>query len=245
MSASDTSPPFGTIVGLFTGKVAHPWPGKPPSAIAKRSVDGPQHIDANGFVDDQQADLTVHGGLEKALHHYPSEHMAFWRNTFPAQANQFASGCFGENLSTTGITEQDLCIGDILSLGSARVQVCQGRQPCWKLNTHTGLDQMAARFQTTGRTGWYYRVLESGTVKTGDHIELIDRLSPDWSLSKVISARFDPCLDIAVAAELATLHALSASWRTAFGKKSNRGFTENTDERLQGASGSRLDRTGG
>lgn len=94
---------------------------------------------------------------------------------------------------------------------------------------------MATRFQTTGRTGWYYRVLESGTVKAGNRIELIDRLLPDRSLSKVISARFDPCLDVAVAAELATLQELSANWRAAFGKKSKRGFTENTDERLHGA----------
>ncbi len=234
MIASAAEEPSGTIIGLYVGSPQQRWPGKPPSAIAKQPVDRPMRIDEHGFVDDQQADLTVHGGAEKAIHHYASEHMAVWRDVFPEQAAQFQPGCFGENISTTGLTEDVLCLGDILSLGSAKVQVCQGRQPCWKLNAHTGLDQMAAQFQKTGRTGWYYRVLESGTVEVGDRLELLDRLHPNWTLQRLIEARFDPRLDTGVAAELSGLTVLSQNWREAFEKKRRRGYVENTDRRLKG-----------
>ncbi len=222
------------VAGLFVGKIKNLWPDKPPSAIAKQPVDGPLHIETNGFVEDQQADIAVHGGPEKAIHHYASEHMDFWRDTFPEAAAQFRAGCFGENISTTGLTEENLHLGDVLSLGSATVQVCQGRQPCWKLNAHTGLNKMAAQFQKTGFTGWYYRVLENGMVKVGDKMEVIERIHMDWSLQRLIHARFNPRLDTAIAAELAEFNALSKNWREAFAKKAVKGFSENTDKRLKG-----------
>lgn len=236
MTEAPSEPPSGIVIGLYTGKPQHRWPGRPPSAIAKQPVEGPMQIDEHGFVEDSQADLKVHGGPEKAIHHYASEHMAFWCDAFPEQAVQFNPGCFGENISTIGLTEDNLCLGDVLSLGTARVQVCQGRQPCWKLNAHTGLEQMAARFQKTGRTGWYYRVLECGAVATGDRLELLERLHPDWSLKRLIEARFDPRLDVEVSAGLANVAVLSENWRAAFTKKSERGYVENTDRRLKGIS---------
>lgn len=224
----------GTIVGLFIGKPQSRWPGKPSSAIGKHSVDGPLAVQAQGLAGDQQADLTVHGGPEKAIHHYAYEHMDFWRDMFPEKAELFEPGLFGENISTTGLTEELLCVGDILMLGSAKVQICQGRQPCWKLNSHTGIEQMAARFQRTGRTGWYYRVLESGAVKVHDRITLLERVHPNWTLKRLIHARFDPNLDCASATDLSELATLSQSWRGAFAKKRVRGSVEDTDRRLKG-----------
>ncbi len=232
---SGTPETSGRILSLFTGTVQSLWPGKAPSAINKQLAEGPLQLGEHGFVDDRQADLKVHGGLEKAVHHYASEHMEFWRQAFPEHSDQFLSGCFGENISTTGLHEGNLCLGDILSLGTARVQVCQGRQPCWKLNEHTGLMEMAARFQKTGRTGWYYRVLENGVVCSGDEMQLLDRIHPQWSLTRLIKARFDPGLEVEEAMELSGLPALSDSWRRAFGNKSRAGFTENTDLRLLGS----------
>ena len=226
----------GTVVGIFVGKPQDRWPGKPPSAIGKQPADGPMRIDGHGFVEDEQADLAVHGGPEKAIHHYASEHMDFWRGRFPDSAEQFRPGCFGENISTTGLTEQTLCLGDVLTLGTARVQVCQGRQPCWKLNAHTGLEQMAIEFQKTARTGWYYRVLENGRIAIGDRLELLERTHAEWPLEKLIAARFDPKLDRDVAAGLSRVQVLSQNWREAFAKKSQRGFVENTDRRLKGIS---------
>ncbi len=230
-----TTEPSGEIIGLYVGKVEDRWPGKPPSAIGKTLAQGPLRVEITGFADDCQADLAVHGGPEKAVHHYASEHMEFWQKHFPQYAEQFMPGCFGENISTIGLNEANLCLGDVLSTGSAKLQISQGRQPCWKLNAHMSLDDMAAHFQSTGRTGWYYRVLQEGTVCIGDRLQLQERHHPDWPLQRLIRARFDARLDKAVAAELAGLESLSQSWQAGFLKKSDKDFVEDTKPRLEGA----------
>lgn len=222
------------ITSLFVGKVEQRWPGKPPSAIGKKSTDALLHLKDNGFVEDSQADLEAHGGAEKAVHHYSADHMEHWRAAFPGHAEKFVPGCFGENISTVGLNEKNLCLGDVLTMGTATVQICQGRQPCWKLNAHTEIEAMAAAFQRTARTGWYYRVLAGGRVKAGDMICLVERQHPDWTLERLIKARFNPRLDVDEAAELAQFTVLSQSWREAFEKKRVKGFRENTDKRLIG-----------
>ena len=191
-------------------------------------------MELQGFVDDVQADRSVHGGPEKAIHHYSADHLSHWKTQFPEQADAFVPGCFGENISTQGIHENNLCLGDVLSMGTALVQVCQGRQPCWKLNAHLGLDSLAMHFQQSGHTGWYYRVLEGGTVAVGDVMALRERSLPEWPLNRVIEARFSPGLDAEVARTLADTAALSQSWRTAFKKKAARSIVEDTSARLDG-----------
>ena len=222
------------ITSLFVGKVKDRWPGKAPSAIGKQATDANLRLKETGFAEDSQADLEFHGGPEKAVHHYAAEHMEHWRQAFPDHADKFVPGCFGENISTVGLNEQNLCLGDVLTMGSARVQICQGRQPCWKLNAHTGITEMAARFQRTAYTGWYYRVLETGKVQAGDVVRLVERTHPDWPLDRVIRARFDPALSADQARELSNLPAISESWRGAFRKKQARGFKEDTSARLMG-----------
>lgn len=222
------------IISIFVGTVETRWPGKAASAIAKRATESVLRLEASGFVEDSQADLKVHGGPEKAIHHYAAEHMDYWRRRFPGDVEKFVPGCFGENISTVGLNEQNLCLGDVLTMGSAKVQICQGRQPCWKLNAHTGNAGMAAAFQQTARTGWYYRVLEIGLVQAGDCVRLIERTCPEWSLDRLIKARFQSELDADLAKELSDLSALSESWRGAFRKKQVRGFVENTEARLMG-----------
>ena len=207
------------ILALFVGKTANRWPGKEPSAIGKLQATDELRLDWDGFVEDQQADLEFHGGPEKALHHYAADHMDHWREAFPDADHNFIPGCFGENISTVGLHENNLCLGDILTLGSAKVQICQGRQPCWKLNAHTGIDAMGAAFRRTARVGWYYRVLETGQVKAGDTIRLVERPCPDWSVEKVTKARFDPKLSPDTAREIADLPVISQAWRDDFLKK--------------------------
>lgn len=224
----------GKINSLFIGKIESRWPDKAPSAIGKRSTNATLCLEWNGFVEDRQADLKVHGGPEKAVHHYAAEHMNFWRRSFPEQAGQFVPGCFGENISTLGLNEGNLCLGDIFSMGSAKVQICQGRQPCWKLNAHMEINEMAAAFQRTALTGWYYRVLETGSVRVGDMVALIERPLPEWHLKRLINARFNPRLDPEQAEELSNLQAISESWREAFRKKQSKNFKENTAARLNG-----------
>lgn len=222
------------IIGLYVGPVRGRWPGKPPSAIGKSAVAAPQLLGETGFVSDAQADLTVHGGREKAIHHYAAEHYDAWRTELGEAASHLAPGGFGENISTFGLTERNLCIGDVLNIGAAVIEISQGRQPCWKLNAHTGLQLMAALFQKTARTGWYYRVLEPGLVCAGDEIRRIACPNPDWTVERVTRARLNPRLDADIAARLAELPRLNQGWREAFRRKITPGYVEDTRQRLAG-----------
>lgn len=212
---------LGKVIGLYIGEVEDRWDGKAPSAIGKNPVSGPLEMDENGFLLDDQADKEAHGGREKAIHHYASEHMSYWKARFPEKADVFKSGCFGENISSRGVTEDNLYLGDILQIGNAKVQVCQGRQPCWKLNAHIDEPRMAPNFQKTGRTGWYYRIIEAGPVSAGDDISLVERIHEDWPLSRLIKERFNPNMEPELAAELARNEALSEAWRETFTKRTN------------------------
>ncbi len=221
-----------TIGALFIGKARHRWEGKPPSAIDKHRVRAPVVLSETGFAGDEQADPNVHGGEEKAVHHYPADHYPVWQAEL-GERSIFKAGGFGENVSTQGLTEEDVCIGDIFRLDGAIVQVSQGRQPCWKLSAHTGVDRMAQLVQKTARAGWYYRVLQTGTVGPGGTFELCERPQPEWSVRRVALARFDPRLDRETALALAELKELNAGWRRAFLRKSE-DETEDTDKRLIG-----------
>ncbi len=215
---SYTGDPFGQIVGLFTGRVETLWPGQAPSAIAKTRVEGLCHITASGLAGDMCADLSVHGGPDQAIHHYAADHMPFWQSRNKQQAAAFAPGCFGENVATTGLDEHNLCIGDVLSMGTARVQISQGRQPCWKLNAHIGRKDMAYAFRKTRKTGWYYRVLEPGVVTPDSFMHVVERPAPQWPIHDVITARFAREVSQDTAQQLSALAPLSAGWRAHFHK---------------------------
>lgn len=118
---------------------------------------------------DQQADLTVHGGPEKAVYVYPVEHYAFWRAEFPEMDLPF--GMFGENLTIEGQLEDEVHIGDMFRIGSAEVVVTQPRIPCYKLGIKFGRDDMVKRFLRSRRTGWYFSVAREGEISAGDSIE--------------------------------------------------------------------------
>lgn len=117
---------------------------------------------------DRQADLSVHGGPNKAVYAYPSENYPFWRNELPGV--ELPWGAFGENLTTSGLQESDVCIGDRFTIGAAEVVVTQPRLPCFKLNLKFGRDDMVKRFLASHRTGFYLRVLREGEVGAGDEI---------------------------------------------------------------------------
>lgn len=222
------------VIGLYLGKVSEPWPGKPATAIAKQPTESPQRLGWEGFESDAQADLKVHGGRDKAVHHYAADHYPQWHDDLGEQAADFGPGRFGENIATLGITETDLCIGDVLRLGTAIVEVSQGRQPCWKLNAHTGFADMATRFQQTARTGWYYRVLEPGVVAVGDEIRRIECPNPGWTVERVTRARLGEELDPETAARLGRLPRLASGWAEAFARKAARLAPEDTSARLEG-----------
>lgn len=204
------------LLGLFTGRAVDRWQDKPASAIGKSARDAPVYVTELGLEGDEQADLTAHGGPDQAIHHYASEHHAYWKEAFPEHTPAFVPGCFGENISTRGMDETTICIGDIFTVGSAVLQVSQGRKPCWKLDAHMLVPGLAGRFTKTAKTGWYYRVLETGTIPARATMQLIERLAPEWTVMTVTKARFDPRLGPEIAKALSNLPQLSQVWRAHF-----------------------------
>jgi MOSC domain-containing protein YiiM len=206
---------IATIIdALCIGKSVPFGPAGEPSAMHKRPVSGRLCVTRFGLAGDEQADLENHGGPDKALLHYALDHYAAWAASHPALAPQLARGAgqFGENVATLGVTEADICVGDIFRLGSALVQVSQGRQPCWKLGVRFGWSGMTAAVLQTGRTGWYYRVLEEGEVAPGDPVELVDRLHPAFPLPRLFAALFGKRVDPAELEAVLALESLAAAW---------------------------------
>lgn len=204
-----------TIDALLTGKARRFGAKGEPSAIDKRAVEGRHAVGALGIAGDEQADLSVHGGPDKAIHHYPRDHYDWWAETIGDHALLQDAGAFGENISTSGLTESAACIGDRYRLGSALVEISQGRQPCWKLGHRFGIATLPATVVTSRRGGWYYRVIEDGAVGAGDALELIDRPLPDWSVERVFhlliggAGKREP----AALRALAAMDLLAANWR--------------------------------
>ena len=172
------------ILAVLTGK-ARPFRGDEPSAIGKLPVADAVAIAAMGLVGDEQADRSVHGGIDKAIHHYPADHYDWWRGRLGQVPLLDAPGAFGENISTAGLDENSVCLGDRFRLGTALVEVTQARQPCWKLDHRFGAKGVMADVVKTRRSGWYYRVLEPGTVRAGDALDLVERLYPGWPLASL------------------------------------------------------------
>jgi MOSC domain-containing protein YiiM len=172
------------ILGIYGGEV-QPMPGDGrPTAIFKHPLAGPARIGREGLEDDVQADRRYHGGPEKALHHFPLENHRHLAQRFPELAGQFVSGGIGENLSTDGLDEAAVCIGDVYACGSARIQLSQPRTPCWKIDAKFGQEGITRYIAEQGIAGWYYRVLASGEVRAGDALELLERNADPVSLAE-------------------------------------------------------------
>lgn len=169
---------------MLTG-AAQPLRGEEMSAIAKMPQFGAVMVKPLGLDGDEQADRVHHGGIEMAIHHYPRDHYAWWAEKMPDQPLLGAAGAFGENISTTGLDETTACIGDRYRLGTALVEISQGRQPCWKPAHRLGRPALVAEIVKTGRSGWYYRVLEPGVVAVGDELTLEHRPYPEWTVARV------------------------------------------------------------
>ncbi|AFI82962.1 MOSC domain-containing protein [Methylophaga nitratireducenticrescens] len=171
-------------------------------------------VNKHGLEQDEYGDTQHHGGPEKALHHFASDHYGRLKEQLPASAaDRCLPGAFGENLVTEGLTEADVCVGDIYKLGEVIVQVSQPRQPCWRLNARFGLPDMSHRLQGTLRTGWYYRVLQTGMIHQGDTLVLIQRPNPEWPLSRMLSVLYLTTKDWPALSSMAELELLSPNLR--------------------------------
>jgi MOSC domain-containing protein YiiM len=143
------------------------------SSIWKTPVEGRVPVSTLNVEGDQQSDLTVHGGADKAVYVYPGEDYAYWRSELPEL--DFAWGAFGENLTGEGLLEHQVHIGDRLRIGSAEFVVTQPRMPCYKLGVRFDRPDMVKRFLHSKRTGFYLAVVREGEVAAGDAIEFTDR----------------------------------------------------------------------
>lgn len=219
-------------VQVYTGNVRE-YPGSRPSAIEKRQVDGELMLTPTGLEGDSQAEKMIHGGVERALCHYPREHYATWAQAFPEQAERFNAPAFGENLSTQGLTERDVCIGDIWCWGAALIQITQPRSPCFKLNFHFERDTFAQRMQESGRTGWLYRVINGGPVSADAPLSLASRLS-DVSVHEAAAIAWHMPFDDEQYHRLMSAAGLSSSWTKTMQKRRISGKTESFARRLFG-----------
>ncbi|MDC8755916.1 MOSC domain-containing protein [Erythrobacter sp. sf7] len=200
------------IEAVCTG-TARPFNGAETSAIMKRPREGRVQVFTDGLAPDEQADRRVHGGPEMALHLYPLDHHDWWRGEIGDHPALDEPGGFGSNLAVRGLTEDMVHIGDRFQLGSAVIEVSQPRQPCWKIEHRFGSKGMVARIVKTGRSGWYFRVIETGEVAAGDSLELITRGASDWSVARVFAALLGGKATGTELSELAELAPLALNWR--------------------------------
>jgi len=155
------------------------------TAIFKDPVKGPIMLRKLNLDGDKQADLTVHGGLDKALYSYPAEHYDFWRKQFPNMDLMW--GMFGENFTTEGLLEDAVNVGDQFQIGSAKLVATQPRMPCYKLGVRFGRMDVIRKFMTSGRPGIYFKVLTEGEIKTGDKIKLIKRDKNNVTVKDIVT----------------------------------------------------------
>jgi MOSC domain-containing protein YiiM len=184
------------------------------TGIFKQPVFGPVALRTLNLDGDRQADLSVHGGPNKAVYGYPSEHYPFWRQELPDM--NLPWGMFGENFTTEGLHESDLHIGDRLQIGTAVLMIRQPRIPCYKLAAKFQRDDMLERFLTSGRSGFYFSVEKEGRVAAGDSFEFLTRAEDAITIAEMnrilASDRYNrPLLEKAIA----TL-ALPEDWREYF-----------------------------
>ena len=198
---------------LFVGNIQPlPESGRP-TGMYKQLATGELEIGFDGFTADQQADKRVHGGPEKAIHLYPAAHYAKLAERFPDAASQLIPGSIGENISTPDLTESDIRIGDIYRLGTARLQVCQPRNPCWKIDERFASEGMAAFIAEHGLTGWYWRVLSPGHCLPGDELKLETPASQALTLAEAMQLWQSHRPELAELEQLAATPGIATQWQ--------------------------------
>lgn len=163
------------IVSVNVGTVHHLGQirGKPvQSGFIKKPVLGPVNAGRLNLEGDRQADLTVHGGVDKAVYAYPSEHYPYWAQKYPKM--EIPWGSFGENFTTEGLLEDEVHVGDRFAVGSAEFAVTQPRFPCYKLGLRFGTQAILKTFLDSERSGYYLKVLREGKVKAGDSLKTVE-----------------------------------------------------------------------
>jgi MOSC domain-containing protein YiiM len=181
------------------------------TGIFKDPVDKPVTISKLNLAGDHQADLTVHGGAEKAVYAYPAEHYEYWRKNLPDVP--FSWGKFGENLTTVGLWEDKLCIGDLVRVGSAVLRVTQPRMPCYKLQLRFNRGDMIKRFLVSGRSGFYFSVVNPGDVGAGSKAEILHRDPHSVTVADIVSLYLDQRRDPQLLQRALNVTSLPENWK--------------------------------
>jgi MOSC domain-containing protein YiiM len=197
----------------------------------KEAIHGPVEVSKFNLHGDGQADLEHHGGVDKAVCCYPHVHWPFWESDlgFPLPL-----GAFGENFTVSDCDETDVCIGDIFTCGTAIFQLSQPRQPCWKLARRWRIKDLAARVEQTGRTGWYFRVLQEGVVEPASEMILVERLCPEFTVARANEVMHKCKKDWNAAARLASCSLLSESWKRTLSYRARLQEVASSEIRLSG-----------
>jgi len=194
------------------------WKGKTiRTSIFKEPVQGRVRLEALNFVGDEQADLSVHGGPQKAVYGYASEHYDFWRQELPGV--HLPWGALGENLTTEGLLEEEINIGNRYQLGSAVVMVTQPRIPCYKLGVRFGRDDIVKRFLKSGRPGFYFSVIQEGEVGAGDALELDYREAADVTVADILRLYVTDKQNLSLTQRAVQVAALADGWRDYFQRR--------------------------
>jgi MOSC domain-containing protein YiiM len=192
------------------------------SAIFKKPVTGAIWLGRCNLTGDGQADPENHGGPEKAVNVYPTEHYPRWQTVLDRDVIEF--GAFGENFTTEDLLESEVCIGDVFAVGDALVEISQPRQPCWKLARRWRRKDLPLLVEASGFTGWYFRVLQEGSVEQQAPIRLIERPYPKWTVMRANHIMHGSTGENESLRQLAACPALSASWKATLEKRIETGF---------------------
>ncbi|EIJ41064.1 hypothetical protein BegalDRAFT_0141 [Beggiatoa alba B18LD] len=201
------------LTQLFIGTLRPLPPEGQLTGIYKLPINNTIQINELGLIGDYQADKRVHGGAEKAIHHYAAENYAQLAAQYPHEAQQFVAGSLGENLSSIGLHEHNVCIGDIYQLGDCTLQVSQPRSPCWKINHKFGIEKLSLFIQEHNITGWYYRVLQAGKLNQGDSFKRISCPNPHLTIAYFWQNVLEHRPEISQLEAIAHAEGLSPQWQ--------------------------------
>jgi MOSC domain-containing protein YiiM len=204
---------------IFAGGMGTLKPEGQRTGILKQKVSGPARVEFHGIVGDQHGDPRVHGGPEKAVHHYAAENYQRLALAFAHCAHELIPGSLGENISALELSERNVHIGDVFQIGSAVLQISQPRSPCWKINHRFDAERMSMHVAKERITGWYYRVIQPGFIEAGDTIELLERQTQRFSIDEFWQVQLShrPLIDDLL--ELTTVRGLAEDWKRRLGER--------------------------
>ena len=211
--------PRSVSVSVFIGQVQALAESGRLTGMYKSAVQTPIALGMNGLAGDEQADKRVHGGPDKAVHLYPTRHYARLAAQFPEAALLMQPGSMGENMATPDLDEHDVRLGEVWQLGTALIQVCQPRNPCWKIDERFGVEGMALFIDQHLLTGWYWRVLQTGVVNPADTLVLHEAASDALTLHQAMTLWRAHRPDLDALSKLAETAGIAKAWQDKIKKR--------------------------